>query len=126
MDGQGSESVLGSDFPCPSVSGAEMTHPVGKVVFDLSTLNRFVVTQRFEIVTRSQVRLHLQPGTWMGSLDLKYAYWNVPIHPQYLTFLAFQLEQRTLQFTVLPFGTSGVDVARAGGASTLAGVGVLM
>lgn len=80
--------------------------PVDRVVFDLSMLNKFVLAHRFWMVMLSQVRLHLSPGTWMASLELKDTYWHIPIHLRYQKLLAFQLEEWTLLFTVLPFGSS--------------------
>lgn len=58
------------------------------------------------MVTLSQVCLHLQPGAWLVPLDLKDAYWQVPIHHRYRKFVASELKQWTFQFTVLPFSSS--------------------
>lgn len=77
-----------------------------RVVFDRSALDRLVTACLFQMVTVSQVRLHITPGMWMASLDLNKAYRHIPIHPWYWKFLAFQPERWTLQFNVLPFGSS--------------------
>jgi len=52
----------------------------------------------------AQVRLTLQPGTLLASLDLKDAYWHIPIHRRYKPYLAFSAGIQIYQFKVLPFG----------------------
>jgi len=52
----------------------------------------------------AQVRLTLQPGTLLASLDLKEAYWHIPIHRRYRPYLAFSAGNQIYQFKVLPFG----------------------
>ncbi|KAK3891347.1 hypothetical protein Pcinc_004790 [Petrolisthes cinctipes] len=58
------------------------------------------------MVSVAQVRTVLRKGDWLASLDLKDAYWHVPIHPRFRRFLAFQVGTETFQFTRLPFGLS--------------------
>lgn len=58
------------------------------------------------MLTLSHVHLGLRQGDWMAFLDLKDAYWHVPIHPRFRRFLAFQAGSETWQFTRLPFGLS--------------------
>lgn len=50
--------------------------------------------------------LRLSKGVWLTSLDLKNAYWHVPIHPRFRRFLAFQVGSDTFKFSRLPFGLS--------------------
>ncbi|KAK3893387.1 hypothetical protein Pcinc_002819 [Petrolisthes cinctipes] len=77
-----------------------------RLVMDLSKLNKFVKPLRFRMVSVAQVRTVLRKGDWLASLDLKDAYWHVPIHPRFCRFLAFQVGTETFQFTRLPFGLS--------------------
>ncbi|KAK3893097.1 hypothetical protein Pcinc_003090 [Petrolisthes cinctipes] len=77
-----------------------------RLVMDLSKLNKFVKTLHFRMVSVAQVRTVLRKGDWLASLDLKDAYWHVPIHPRFRRFLAFQVGTETFQFTRLPFGLS--------------------
>ena len=56
------------------------------------------------MLTLAQVRLHLQKG--LASLDLKVAYWHVPIAPRYRKFLTFQVGAQCFHFIRLPFALS--------------------
>ena len=75
-----------------------------RLVLDVSRLNDFIVPLRFRMTSVAQVRLTLRPGCWLASLDLRDAYWHVPIHPRYRPFLAFVARGQVFQFRVLPFG----------------------
>lgn len=50
--------------------------------------------------------MHLCPYAWMASLNLVDAYWHVPINGLMRKFVAFQIEDKTCQGKVLPFGFS--------------------
>ncbi|XP_045106652.1 uncharacterized protein LOC123501712 [Portunus trituberculatus] len=77
-----------------------------RLVMDLSSLNKFLKPLCFKMLTVAQVHSVLREGDWLASLDLKDAYWHVPIHPRFRRFLAFQVGTETFQFTRLPFGLS--------------------
>ena len=79
---------------------------VGRLVVELKALNKFILHHHFRMLTFAQVRLHLQKRDWLASLDLKDAYWHVPICPRFRKFLDFQVGRQCLQFTRLPFGLS--------------------
>ena len=50
------------------------------------------------------VRATLQTGMWTSSIDLKDAYFHVPIHPRFRKYLRFQVLGKVYQFKALPFG----------------------
>ena len=75
-----------------------------RLVLDVSRLNRFVTPFRFTMTTVAQVRRTLTSGCFMASIDMKDAYWHVPIHRRYRPFLAFSAGGNSYQFRVLPFG----------------------
>ena len=73
-------------------------------VIDLSRLNRFVQIPRFKMETLEEVRLALRKNDWVTSLDLKDAYFHVPIHARSRRYLRFHFLGRTYQFRALCFG----------------------
>ena len=73
-------------------------------MIDLSVLNRYITCHRFRMVTLAQVRETLLPGAWFTSLDLANAYWHVPVHHRFRSFLAVQDGETVLRFRVMPFG----------------------
>ena len=46
----------------------------------------------------------LRAGDWMTKVDLKDAYFMVPIHEEDRAFLKFSFKEKTYQFKCLPFG----------------------
>lgn len=48
----------------------------------------------------------VKPNDWMATVDLKDAYFLIPIHSDHQHYLRFQWEGQTYQFHCLPFGLS--------------------
>ena len=46
----------------------------------------------------------IQKGDWMYKIDMRNAYWTVPVHREDRTFLAFQWKGKTYQWSVWTFG----------------------
>ena len=73
-------------------------------VLDLSPLNKFLSLTEFKMETPRSVCQAVQPGDWMCSIDLKDAYFQVPVAPESRPFLRFTFQARTFQFRCLCFG----------------------
>ena len=73
-------------------------------IIDLSTLNHYVTSSRFHMVTPRSVLNSIRPGDWMISLDLQDAYLQVPVHHDSRRFLRFVVDGKPFQFRVLCFG----------------------
>ena len=56
------------------------------------------------MTTVKSVRQVLDLNAWVVTLDLKDAYWHVPIKKSFRNFLAFQVEDRAFRFRAMPFG----------------------
>ena len=75
-------------------------------ILDLSQLNLYLASASFKMETPETIRLSLQKGEWVTSLDFSDAYFHVPISQRSRKYLRFHLNGRTYQFTALPFGLS--------------------
>ena len=73
-------------------------------VIDLSPLNRFVHQTQFKMETAATVLSAIRQGDFMASIDLKDAYFQVPIHPSSRKWLRFTMKGVVYQFKVLCFG----------------------
>ena len=79
---------------------------VWRPVIDLSHLNEFVQLTRFKMETVASVLFSVREGDFLVSLDLKDAYFQIPIHPSLRKLLRFTLEGTVYQFRALCFGLS--------------------
>ena len=75
-------------------------------VIDLSTLNTFIRQTPFKMETVASVLNAVQENDLLTSLDLKDAYFQVPVHPSSRKFLRFVSQGTVYQFKVLCFGLS--------------------
>ena len=73
-------------------------------ILDLSKLNLFLHSETFKMETPETIRLSLQKGEWVTSLDFSDAYFYIPINPRSRKYLRFHLHGQTFQFRALPFG----------------------
>ena len=75
-------------------------------VIDLSHLNDFVQLTPFKMETVASVLLSVREGDFLASLDLKDAYFQIPIHGSSRKLLSFMSEGTVYQFKALCFGLS--------------------
>ena len=75
-------------------------------VIDLSLLNHYLRICTFKMETAECIRQSLRQGEWVCSIDIKDAYFHVPIHPSSQKFLRFQTQKGIFQFLALPFGVA--------------------
>ena len=73
---------------------------------DLSHLNDFVQLMPFKMETVASVLLSVREGDFLASLDLKDAYFQIPIHGSSRKLLRFMSEGTVYQFKALCFGLS--------------------
>jgi len=73
-------------------------------IIDLSALNTYIRCPSFKMETSGSVLRALKRGQWLTSLDLKDAYFHIPIHPSFRHYLRFCHEGVVWQFKALPFG----------------------
>ena len=75
-------------------------------VVNLKALNKFIVEEHFKMEGFHMVKDLVKPGDWLAKLDLKDAYFLVPVDPNHQKFLQFQWQGNLYQFHCLPFGLS--------------------
>ena len=78
-------------------------------IIDLSTLNLKLKKRSFKMEDLSSIAKLIKPGMWAVKLDLKDAYFHVPLHPSIWKFFKFVLkkkgeQQKNYFFKKLPFG----------------------
>ena len=75
-------------------------------IIDLSFLNKFVLQSKFKMETNQSVLRAVWRGDWMVSIDLKNAYFQVPVHLGSRRYLHFKAFGKICQFKVFYFGLS--------------------
>ena len=75
-------------------------------IIDLSDLNRSLKKKGFKMEDLGKVAKNISRGLWGVKVDLKDAYFHIPLDPEYQKYFAFALGGRTFCFQVLPFGLS--------------------
>ncbi|XP_065902413.1 uncharacterized protein [Dysidea avara] len=75
-------------------------------VINLKSLNNFVNKEHFKMEGIHTLKDILRQGDWLAKIDLKDAFFSIPIHPSHRKFLRFIFKERAYQFNCLPFGLS--------------------
>ena len=75
-----------------------------RLIFNLKNCNQSVLYRHFKIDTLSSVIKMISPGDVFASLDLKHAYYSVPIAAEHRTFLKFRCGTGRYEFNALPMG----------------------
>ena len=77
-----------------------------KPVIDLFPFNEFVQQTPFKMETASSVLLSVRKGDFLASINLKDAYFQIPVHVSSRKWLRFVSNGTVHQFRVLCFGLS--------------------
>ena len=77
-----------------------------RMILNLKQFNEFVEHHHFKMDTLDTVIKMMKPGCYMASVDLKDAYYTVPVHPEHHKFLKFLFNGTLYQYTCLPNGLS--------------------
>ena len=75
-----------------------------RMILNLKSLNEFVEYHHFKMDTFELALNLVKPNSFMASVDLRHAYYSVPIDEQYQKFLRFIWRDTIYQYTCLPNG----------------------
>ena len=77
-----------------------------RMILNLKSLNTFVAYHHFKMDTFQTAVKFIRPGCFMASVDLRDAYYSIPIASEDRKFLMFEWQGSYFQFTCLPNGLS--------------------
>ena len=75
-------------------------------ILNLKSFNRCLRKHHFKMETLPNILPTVLPGDWMASVDLKDAYFHVPIAVEHRKYLRFAFQGQHWQYKVTPFGLS--------------------
>ena len=75
-----------------------------RMILNLKNLNEYISYYHFKMDTIQTALKLMRPGCFMASVDLKDAYYSVPVASEHQKFLKFVWKQEYYQFTCLPNG----------------------
>ena len=73
-------------------------------VINLRPLNQYLRTEHFKMDTLSKVLNLVKKGDWAITVDLRDAYFHIPIFQRHRKFLRFCIQGRAYQYRALAFG----------------------
>lgn len=79
-------------------------------VINLKGLNQFINTPHFKMEGLQTARELIRPGNWLTKIDLKDAYFTIPVYKPHRKYLQFQVEEQAYELTCLPFGLSSAPL----------------
>ena len=75
-----------------------------RVILNLKHLNEHVLYRHFKMESLCTVLHVVKPGCYMASIDLKDAYYSVPIATEYQKYLKFQWQGQLCKYVCFPNG----------------------
>ncbi|XP_029973330.1 uncharacterized protein LOC115407110 [Salarias fasciatus] len=75
-------------------------------ILDLRALNKYLRTYQFRMLTHASLLRMVRRNDWFTSVDLKDAYFHIPIYPPHRKYLRFAFQGVCYEYRVLPFGLS--------------------
>ena len=75
-------------------------------ILDLRALNRYLRKYKFRMLTYASLLRLVRKEDWFTSIDLKDAYFHIPIYPPHRKYLRFAFRGICYEYRVLPFGLS--------------------
>jgi len=92
--------ILSSIFLTPKPNGSH------RVIFNMKSLNKALVYRHFKMDSFDTAKSLLRPGWRMASVDLKDAYFTIPVAEDHKKYLRFKVSNCLYQFRAMPQGLS--------------------
>jgi len=89
---------ISSYFLIPKPDGSN------RLIINLKKVNKFIIQKHFKMEDIRSALALLSQNDYMASIDLKDAYFLIPVHSEFRKFLRFRFNDKLYQFTCLPFG----------------------
>ena len=80
-----------------------------RIIHNLVPLNVYCARMKFKMEGIEAVKYLLREGDWMCKIDLKDAFYHIPIAPEFRKYFQFRWKGMILQWTVLYACTNGLD-----------------
>lgn len=75
-----------------------------RLILNLKSLNKTIEYKKFKMDTISNILLMIRPNMFMAKLDIKDAYYSIPINKSHQKLLKFCFDNILYKFTALPNG----------------------
>ena len=75
-------------------------------ILNLKGFNRFLKRLPFHMLRLSRLLASIRRGDWFTTVDLRDAYFHIPIYKNHRKFLRFFFQGNAYEYNVLPFGLS--------------------
>ena len=72
------------------------------MILNLKQFNTDVAYRHFKMESIKEVIDIVIPNVYMASIDLKDAFYPIPIHPEHLKYLKFVFPSKIYQYTCMP------------------------
>jgi hypothetical protein len=73
-------------------------------IIDLKALNKHLSVPHFKMETAQSIRQQISPLDWVVTLDMKDAYFHIPVHKDFQKYLKFSIQGVVYQFIAMCFG----------------------
>ena len=77
-----------------------------RMIIDLKPLNTHITKAHFRMEDREYIKSLIAPDDFMVSIDLKDAFFAIPLHRDSKKYVVFEFDNQRYQYNVLPFGLS--------------------
>ena len=75
-----------------------------RMILNLKQFNTHITYRHFKMESINQVIDIVRPNVYMASIDLKDAFYSIPIHPEHQKYLKFVVLSKILQYVCMPNG----------------------